>query len=389
MKRFNQFILVEAAKERFPVNKGHTYEFVLAAAMVSRFTDRYDDGTPMEITVSSVNATMAGYFKGDVVWEVEEGDGIDTVEFVGTGLPPGVLSVLSVERWRNSETVQMMVDKAIIAVNDNSTLTDLSTEVIMNGVPDTVKVVCGGTVGQMSTKSDVDLYVNNDEIRKAGFSIKWGGVGQVAQWAGVDLAKNIDDGFFSFGMSVREFLGPVKAAFQDPNFIGVYKTRKDLQVEKDKAIIFGAVNGVFTKIGRKFKEIWFDDPKNVETLTTGLLKAAKGKEEDVELVKNGFTYNKVTFDALAKGISNSARDSKTNIRWLVIVEDGNPKVQLWIDNLKIFQVRCRYDADPDKTKSFYKVRFRLYVELDKGAIEIVKKVRASERMIKTPKRGRR
>jgi len=389
MKRFKKFILVEAAKEKFPVNKGHAYEFVLAAAMVARFIDRDEEGGPFKLESSSVNSVMTEYFKGYVKWEIEEGDGIDRVEFVGTGLPPGVLAVLSVKKWRDSKTVQKMVDKAISAVNDNSTLTDLSTEVINNGVPDTVVVKCGGTTGQMSTKSDVDLYVNNNEIRKAGFSVKYGGVGQVAQWAGVDLAKNIDDGFFSFGMSVREMLGPVKAAFQDPNFLGVYKTRKDPQVEKDKAIIFGAVRGVFTKIGRKFKETWFDDPKNVVNLTTGLLKAAKGKEEDVELVQNGFTYNKVTFDALARGISNSARDSKTNIRWLVIVEDGNPKVQLWIDNIKIFQVRCRYDADPDKTKSFYKVRFRLYVELDHGAIEVVKKVRALERMIKTPKRGRR
>ena len=388
MKRFKKFILVEEA--RFPVNKGHAYEFVLAAAMVARFTDRYDDGTPEPLTPKAVYQVMSHYFKRNVIWTVEEGDSqIDTVEFDGAGLPPGVLAALSVDAIRKSSTVKAMVGKAISAVKDNTTLTDLSTEVIQNHKADEVVVKCGGTTGQMSTKSDVDLYVNNNEIRKAGFSVKYGGVGQVAQWAGVDLAKNIDDGFFSFGMSVREMLGPVKAAFQDPNFLGVYKSRQDPQVEKDKDIIFSAVKGVFTKIGRKFKETWFDDPKNVVNLTTGLLKAAKGKEEDIELVKNGFTYNKANFDALARGISNSAKDSKTNIRWMVIAEDGNPKVQLWIDDIKIFQVRCRYDADPDKTKSFYKVRFRLYVELDTGAIEVIKKVREQERMIKTPKRGRR
>ena len=383
MKRFKKFILVEEA--RFPVNKGHAYEFVLAAAMVARFTDRYDDGTPEPLTPKAVYQVMSHYFKRNVIWTVEEGDSqIDTVEFDGAGLPPGVLAALSVDAIRKSSTVKAMVGKAISAVKDNTTLTDLSTEVIQNHKADEVVVKCGGTTGQMTTKSDVDLYVNDNVVRKAGFSVKYGGVGQVAQWAGVDLAKNISDGFDSFGMTLSgAMVKPIKSAFQDPNFIGVYKTRQDPQVEKDKDIIFSAVRGVFTKIGNKFKDSWFDKPENVETLTTGLLKAAKGKEEDIELVKNGFTYNKANFDALARGISNSAKDSKTNIRWMVIAEDGNPKVQLWIDDIKIFQIRCRYDADPNKTKSFYKVRFRLYVELDKGAIEVIKKVRELESMTKS------
>ena len=46
MKRFKKFIVEEA----FPVNQLHAYEFVLAAAMVARFTDRFDDGTPTSHT---------------------------------------------------------------------------------------------------------------------------------------------------------------------------------------------------------------------------------------------------------------------------------------------------------------------------------------------------
>ena len=50
MKNFKSFVTEGA----FPVNQGHAYEFVLAAAMVARFTDRFDDGTPQPLTPASV-----------------------------------------------------------------------------------------------------------------------------------------------------------------------------------------------------------------------------------------------------------------------------------------------------------------------------------------------
>ena len=79
MKRFTKFIIEEV----FPVNQGHAYEFVLAAAMVARFTDRFDDGTP-HLLPASVEDVMKQYFGLNRMWEVEEGDDeIDVIEFDG------------------------------------------------------------------------------------------------------------------------------------------------------------------------------------------------------------------------------------------------------------------------------------------------------------------
>ncbi len=47
----------------------------------------------------------------------------------------------------------------------------------------------------MSTKSDVDVFVNGREIRKVGISVKYAGTKQAGQFAGVDAAKNLADGF--------------------------------------------------------------------------------------------------------------------------------------------------------------------------------------------------
>ena len=161
VKKFSRYV-AEAKEESFPVNQGHAYEFVLAAAMVARFTDRFDDGTPEPLTAASVEDVMKKYFAGFRAWEVEEGDGLDSVEFDGSGLPPEVLGALSNPATRRLKEVQALVKTAIEAVNKNGTLKRLSDEVITNGKPDVVDVVCGGTSGQMKTKSDVDVYVNED-----------------------------------------------------------------------------------------------------------------------------------------------------------------------------------------------------------------------------------
>ena len=54
----------------------------------------------------------------------------------------------------------------------------------------------------MSTKSDVDVFVNGREIRKVGISVKYAGTKQAGQFAGVDAAKNLADGFASVGMDI-------------------------------------------------------------------------------------------------------------------------------------------------------------------------------------------
>ena len=172
MKTFRQYMTEEA----FPVNQGHAYEFVLAAAMVARFTDRFNDGSPQPLTPASVEDVMRQYFALNRMWEVEEGDDeIDIVEFDGGGLPPEVMAALNDARLRSGPVVQRMIKDAIAAVNKNRSLTALSNDVITNGKRDEVEIRCGGTTGQMATKSDVDVFVNDRVQRKVRFlcEVRW------------------------------------------------------------------------------------------------------------------------------------------------------------------------------------------------------------------------
>ena len=397
MKRFNRFILDEAAQQKLTFNRGHAYEFVLAAAMVARFTDRWDDGTPRELDASSVEEVMAGYFmrKGEKeVWTVSAGDGVeDTVEFDGSGLPTDVLAALGEPTIRkDNPDVKKMVTTAIKAVAKNKTLENLSTRVIKNGIEDTVKVVCGGTTGQMSTKSDIDLFVNekvpkvdalkgikNVDLRDAGFSVKWGGVEQVGQWSGVNLDDNIIKAFTSFGMKITsgDVMGVAVASGPTSGFVGTgYKGRKDSQVEKDKNIMFNAVRLSFGKISTKNQPVEFRKLVNVNNLIKGIKesisgapkpKTGKPAEQDIELIRNASSLNRDSYIALGKGLLASAADPKSNLRW-VLGTRGNPTMQLHVtvDNETkiLFQIRCRYDADPiDKKKTKYKARFRILAEL--------------------------
>lgn len=419
MKRFNRFILDEAAKEKLTFNRGHAYEFVLAAAMVSRFTDRTGEGLPETITPESVQQVMKMYFVGKPIWYVEEGPGKDTVEFDGEGLPDVVKTGLK-HNLRHAD-VQDMVKKAISAVKGNASLTKLSTEVITNKKKDYIKVECAGTFGQMNTKSDINLYINRVEKDKSGsgvlkgitnvdlkrvigYSVKYGGVGQVAQWAGVNLAKNIVDAFDAFGINVSSIVKPIEDALASTDFIGLYKSRQDPLCEKDKAIVFNATHPVFSQIGRANDERWFGDEENIKKLTAGLLKAAKGSEDDIELVRNGFSFDKTNFDALAKGISNGVTEK--NVQWKVGADTdpgdgtgsevgtpmaGNPVFQLWVGRTKIFQIRVRYDADKDRKTKGYKVRFRVLCELGHDVSNFIEKVLELDSMIivEKPKRKRK
>ena len=62
-----------------------------------------------------------------------------------------------------------MIKDAIAAVNKNRSLTALSNDVITNGKRDEVEIRCGGTTGQMATKSDVDVFVNDRSSAKSRF----------------------------------------------------------------------------------------------------------------------------------------------------------------------------------------------------------------------------
>ncbi len=350
--------------EEVSFNLGHAYEFVLAAAMVARFTDRFDDGTPEPLTAASVEDVMKKYFAGFRAWEVEEGDGLDSVEFDGSGLPPEVLGALSNPATRRLKEVQALVKTAIEAVNKNGTLKRLSDEVITNGKPDVVDVVCGGTSGQMKTKSDVDVFVNGRENRKAGFSVKYGGVKQVGQFAGSDAVKNMVDGFKSFGIDVKGMIAPVKKAML--NIVGNYQSRQDPIIEKDKSLIFSAVGPVFTKISKKFGGNWLKNERNIKSLTNGLLVAARGTEDDLEIIKSGFSFDQKTFNALSKGLLETAKVGQ--VSWKVM-PTGNPTIGLYANNMLVFSIRFRYDAD--KKRDGYKVRFRLLVELGRDIVNFI------------------
>ncbi|MDP7367318.1 MAG: hypothetical protein QGH83_08655, partial [Candidatus Pacebacteria bacterium] len=214
MKSFKQHVqMLTEAKEKFPVNQGHAYEFVLAAAMIARFTDRYDGGEPMALTPKSVMKVMEEYYRGNIYWQVAEGDEeIDIVEFDGGGLPQEVHDALSQDKIRKHPAVKKMIESAIKAVTNNQTLTKLSLGVITNHKADEIEVRCGGTKGQNKTKSDIDVYVNDKDQRIKGFSVKYGGTQQGGQFAGKDAVKNLINGFSSFNIDVKGMMSPVEKA---------------------------------------------------------------------------------------------------------------------------------------------------------------------------------
>lgn len=351
-------------------NKGHAYEFVLAAAMVSRFTDRYDDGSPEELTQASVEHVMQEYFKGNTLWNVAEGDDkIDVVEFDGAGLPKDVLEFLRDNKFRKTKDVVDMINTAIRAVKASGTLTKLSMDVITNGKPDTIAVVCGGTEGQMKTKSDVNVFINNKEQRAAGFSVKYGGTKQAGQFSSPDQVKNLTNGFASFGMDIKSLskLANIKTAAD--SLVGVYSTREDAVIEEDKAKMFGAVLDLYNEISKKFDSNWLKKGRNAENIMSGLLKANVGKETDVDVIRSDVSFDKKTFSAISRGLDSSAKNGNAN--WIVDGSRSNPTISLYADGTKLFDVRFRYDAD--KKSGGYKARFRLLVEVGKNLMSFAQR----------------
>ena len=359
-EKFKEYI-----NEEVTFNLGHAYEFVLASAMVSRFADRYDDGTPMDVTASSVEDVMLKYFAGLRAWDIEQPDGeVDTVVFDGSGLPSEVLYALANPSVRKTKDVQKLVKTAIDAVMKNGTLTRLSKNVISNDEPDLIAVICGGTTGQMKTKSDVDVFINGRENRAAGFSVKYGGVRQVGQFAGSDPIKNLIDGFGSFSMDVKSLVRPIKTAMG--SMIGLYRDRKDPIIENDKRLLFTSVNSVFSSITKKYGKNWLSKEKNIDGLTKGLLKAARGAEDDLEIIKSGFSFDKASFEALTRGLVFSSKRGEWSWKHM---PRGNPTIGLFSNNMLVFTIRFRFDAD--KKKEGYKVRFRLLVEMGKDIVNFI------------------
>ena len=364
MKSFKQYVqMLTEAKGKFPVNQGHAYEFVLAAAMIARFTDRYDGGEPMALTPKSVMKVMEEYYRGNIYWQVAEGDEeIDIVEFDGGGLPQEVHDALSQDKIRKHPAVKKMIEKAIKHVNGNQTLTKLSFEVITNHKADEIEVRCVGTEGQNNTKSDIDVYVNGRELRKVGFSVKYGGTQQGGQFAGKDAVNNLIDGFASFDIDVGGMVGPVEDATAD--IVGVYEPpakRGDPIIISDKLIMFPAVKEVFGKVVKVYTSKVLTNPKIINSLMKGLRKANFGKEKDVEIMRGHkpVTYNKKTFEKFGTYIRKAAADNEAKF---VLEPKALATLGLYAYGNKMFQLRFRYDRDLNNKDGKYHARFRLYVE---------------------------
>ena len=363
MKSFKQHVqMLTEAKEKFPVNQGHAYEFVLAAAMIARFTDRYDGGEPMALTPKSVMKVMEEYYRGNIYWQVAEGDEeIDIVEFDGGGLPQEVHDALSQDKIRKHPAVKKMIESAIKAVTNNQTLTKLSLGVITNHKADEIEVRCGGTKGQNKTKSDIDVYVNDKDQRIKGFSVKYGGTQQGGQFAGKDAVKNLINGFSSFNIDVKGMMSPVEKAMKD--IVGVYESpasADDPVIISDKAIMFPAVKSAFRSVSKKYTSKELKKPKITDALMKGLRKANFGEEDDVQVIRGkSITYDNKTFEGFGKYISDAASQGNAEFR---LERDALATLGLYAYGNKMFQLRFRYDRDLNNKDGKYHARFRLYVE---------------------------
>lgn len=362
-------------EERAKYNKGDVFEFVISAAMVARFTDRYDDGTAMPLTAQSVEDVMAQYFAGNRQWEVDEGDDqVDVVLFDTAALPGAALVQLNTPGYRGSKEVQDMVKSSLSAVK-RGTIGDLADDVISNNRPDNVVIRPVGTLAQSATKSDVDVYVNGTEVRRAGISLKYETKKetQIAQFSGRDSVQSLRSAFATFGIEVKPALKAVEKAVSQLG--GVYTGRDDPLITKDKAIMFPAVRSVFDFVSKKFSGNWLANVRNAATLADGFIKAGRGQEEDVEIIKGSgsksITFNRATFEALKRGLATSAKNKA--IIWRIGQEGGNPKIILVADGLEVFSIRFRYDADSNKDKTQYRVRFRTYVQTGKELPAFIEK----------------
>jgi len=370
MIRFKNFI--SEAKDK--PNLGHAFEFILAAAMVSKFTDRDDTGKAIPLDNKSIKDTMSNYFAGWSGWHIEAGDGVeDVIYFDGEGIPIATREALrdptfaafASGKKTGLDIVNGLIATAIEAVNTNSTLIRLSTAVITNNKADEVTIKCVGTSGATKTKSDVDVYVNDRKIRAAGISVKLKGTKQIAQWSSRKTLENFVTGFNFFGMNVtlRDFNGVADALEQsDLNYVfpeRVPATEWNEKITK----VFPSVKAAFLRIASKYSTSHFTIKRNVDALTQGIVKSAKGQEDDIEIIKGNLTISTETFNVIGAGIQDAAKDGKLMMQ---VKEDGSsPIIDFSVDKdgtvYGIFQLRFRSELSSISTG--YKIGFRFLVEL--------------------------
>lgn len=401
MKRFRSFCsqhLHDLYEAKGKANVGEMYEFILAAATVALFTDRDTKGKPYPVDRSSVVDVMREYFAGKKNWTVEVGrGGRDLVELEASGVVG--LSLTAVQNalplldrdignedldliagWKPKslfKTIEDLIATSIDAVNRNKTLKDLSTQVITNGEEDDVVVKCVGTSGAMKTKSDIDVYVNDVELRSIGISVKLETVKQVDQAAGVDAVANLKTIFDRFGIPYgsNDFNGVKDAMDPKKGFVGVYTDRspsKDKNVGSDKRKVFDAVMASFNKVASSLiSRGFFKKEPAVKTLMQGLRVAATKGEADVEVIKGRMSYDQNTFNVLSKGVVAAANGNNVSAKAELSSARGdrepNPSIGFYAglpgqEQIKIFKLRFRFDAD--RKGDVYNVRFRFLVELE-------------------------
>jgi len=272
------------------------------------------------------------------------------------------------------KTIEDLIATSIDAVNRNKTLKDLSTQVITNGEEDDVVVKCVGTSGAMKTKSDIDVYVNDVELRSIGISVKLETVKQVDQAAGVDAVANLKTIFDRFGIPYgsNDFNGVKDAMDPKKGFVGVYQDRKDKKIIGDKQKVFDAVMVSFKKVASSLiSRGFFKKEPAVKTLMQGLRVAATKGEADVEVIKGRMSYDQNTFNVLSKGVVAAANGNNVSAKAELSQSRGestpNPSIGFYAgvpgqEQIKIFKLRFRFDAD--RKGDVYKVRFRFLVELE-------------------------
>jgi len=353
MVTFRQYLLTESA------NKGDMFEFVFAAACVSRFVDRYDDNTPAPLTPGSIHQVMDKYFTGDVEWTVKGSkNSVDTVTFETARIPEQALASLSLKRYRQSKEVADMVDKAIKAVeNPKYSLFEIASKIISNNTSDNVEIRPVGTQDQTGTKSDVDIYINNKAVKR--ISLKYGSK-QLGQFAGTDIKNQIKEGLASVGVIVPEnILNPLdNKNLTKKGLIGLYDERDTADSTNDKVLLFKIVNDIFKKISSQ--------PVNIDKVVDGFIKSAQGEEDDIDaILVDGKYIHYITKDYI-EAFKDQLKKDKSKVRWKVSNEQSgteNPTIVFTVDNVELFQLRFRFDADWKSKIQKYKLRTRVLLEV--------------------------
>ena len=347
IKSFNQFISEQSSAKP---NMGDVFEFVFAAACVSRFADRYDDGSEMTVTAKSIHSVMDEYFKGNQTWQIPEGDNeIDQVTLTTAAIPLPSMNYLRDAKNRKSKEVSSMIGDAIKAVeNRRYRISKLAFEVIGNNKADDVDVQPAGTSDQKGTKSDVNIIVNG--TLEQGISLKYKSR-QMGQFSGGDIVKQLTDAWSSLGVDVSRSISPVKKAV--PNLIGLYTDRKDSNYNpRDRDILFDAV-----------KQMTRSMPKSIDvsSLVNGVTKAMKGTEEDLEVVSGSFTIGREFRSQFEKKLKGA--QSNKSLAWVIKTSGKSPVVQLVADGRNIIDVRTRIDMGSSNKEGMKKLRVRTLIEL--------------------------